>query len=201
MPRLKVQSFAQTTASPDQAWAVVRDFCEARHPAIETMTAERTAQGGLTRAFTVNGEDKIYRERLTYFSDSDRTMAYAHVEGIDDVQQYDARLTVYAASTGATISMNESQTPADFAPSVVNVIAGPEASEDTRAALTTSMQGIPTQTYADALRCFTNPLEKFDFAKLTMPVLLMTGAHDRLSASWGIGRLRSGSKTVWPDRT
>jgi pimeloyl-ACP methyl ester carboxylesterase len=29
--------------------------------------------------------------------------------------------------------------------------------------------------------CFTNPLERFDFAKLTMPVLMMTGQHDRLA--------------------
>ena len=32
-------------------------------------------------------------------------------------------------------------------------------------------------TYADALRCFTNPPEKFDFSLLNLPVLMMTAFH------------------------
>jgi pimeloyl-ACP methyl ester carboxylesterase len=43
------------------------------------------------------------------------------------------------------------------------------------------MEAIPASTYRDAMRCFCNPLERFDFARLTMPVLLMTGEHDRLA--------------------
>ena len=77
--------------------------------------------------------------------------------------------------------LNAGQVPADFAPAVVNVIAGPQASAATRAELLASMAAIPAKTYRDALLCFTNPLEKFDFAKLTMPVLLMTGEFDRLA--------------------
>ena len=65
---------------------------------------------------------------------------------------------------------------------MVNVIAGPNASDQIRADLLASMSAIPAATYGDALRCFTNPLERFDFAKLTMPVLLMTGEHDRLAS-------------------
>lgn len=38
------------------------------------------------------------------------------------------------------------------------------------------MAAIPVSTYRDALICFTNPLEKFDFARLTMPVLMMTAS-------------------------
>ena len=64
---------------------------------------------------------------------------------------------------------------------MVNVIAGPNASDQIRADLLASMSAIPAATCGDALRCFTNPLERFDFAKLTMPVLLMTGEHDRLA--------------------
>jgi pimeloyl-ACP methyl ester carboxylesterase len=43
------------------------------------------------------------------------------------------------------------------------------------------MSAIDAMTYRDALMCFTNPTEKFDFAKISAPVLLMTGEHDRLA--------------------
>lgn len=79
------------------------------------------------------------------------------------------------------VPMNAGQVPADFAPAVVKVLAGPDASEETRQTLFDSMAAIPAATYRDALICFTNPLERFDFAKLTMPVLMMTGEHDRLA--------------------
>jgi pimeloyl-ACP methyl ester carboxylesterase len=79
------------------------------------------------------------------------------------------------------VPLNAGQVPADFAPSVVKVIAGPNASEAVRAELFASMAAIPAATYRDALLCFTNPLEKFDFSKLTMPVLMMTGEYDRLA--------------------
>jgi len=375
VPRLKVQSRAKSALRAEQVWAVARDFCAQWHPAVAAMTAERADAGGLIRRFGVKAEDGIYRERLTYFSDSDRVMAYTHVEGIEGVQSYDAWLTVTPASDGTIITMSADlsapapraqaiadgtqavfdagtralaklaplnasappiqakgedysfedhqtesnprlaftiggkdsetlclflhgiggnrsnwdrqlqmvapfcrvasldlrgygdsslgaaqstiddyckdilhilaqsgakklvlcglsygawiatsfamrhgdilaalvlsggctgmsearveerdafrlsretpmsagQTPADFAASVVQIIAGPEATKVQRDALHASMAAIPTSTYADALRCFTNPQETFDFAKLDMPVLLMTGEHDRLA--------------------
>jgi pimeloyl-ACP methyl ester carboxylesterase len=79
------------------------------------------------------------------------------------------------------VPMNAGQTPADFAPAVVKVLASPNATEATRETLQASMAAIPSATYRDALTCFTNPLERFDFSKLTMPVLMMTGEHDRLA--------------------
>jgi pimeloyl-ACP methyl ester carboxylesterase len=79
------------------------------------------------------------------------------------------------------VPLNAGQTPADFASAVVKVLAGPSAPEPLRQRLLDSMSAIPAATYRDALTCFTNPLERFDFAKLTMPVLLMTGEHDRLA--------------------
>ncbi|MEH7830087.1 alpha/beta fold hydrolase [Gemmobacter denitrificans] len=79
------------------------------------------------------------------------------------------------------VPLNAGQVPADFAPAVVRVLAGPSASEQTRQRLLDSMAAIPAASYRDALICFTHPLERFDFARLTMPVLLMTGAHDRLA--------------------
>lgn len=79
------------------------------------------------------------------------------------------------------IPMQEGKTPADFAESIVNVIAGPSASETTRTELRQSMAAISSEAYVDALNCFCNPIEKFDLSKLDLPVLLMTGQHDRLA--------------------
>lgn len=376
MAREQVQVIGFATASPETVWSIARDFCGDWHPAIATMQAETNGHGGLIRAFTVRGEDTTYRERLTYFSDSDRTLAYTHLAGIAGVESYNARMVVSeAAQGGAVITMsatlsapvkraaeiaagtkaifqaavaalstaaenagagrpatvvpetvpitceiidelprlaisatpakagplvlflhgigggranwtgqlaavgplaraaaldlrgygdsglgpqqsnvddycadilrvaevlgaeklilcglsygswiatsfamrhpdrlaglvlsggctgmseagaserdafrvsrevplNAGQVPADFAPAVVNVIAGPNASDAVRAELLSSMAAIPAATYRDALVCFTNPLEKFDFSKISMPVLMMTGAHDRLA--------------------
>lgn len=382
---------AQTSATADQAWAFVRDFCAPWHPAIASMNAE-ISSGGLIRSFTVKGEDTIYRERLTWFSDSERAMAYTHLEGIEGAQEYDARLTITPIATGAIVTLraalfapspraetiaagtqaifdagtqiiadrsrdvmlpvaqmqlpaaikpkaltldtlprlalttvgtdsdvlclflhgiggnrtnwddqlaaaarycqagtldlrgygdstlgpdqstvddycadilhvmealgakrlvlcglsygawiatsfamrhpdklaglvlsggctgmseagaderdafrlsrevplNAGQTPADFAASVVDVIAGPDASNDVRAKLLVSMQAIPATTYADALRCFTNPRETFDFSKLSLPVLLVTGAHDRLAQPAEIKRV---AERIWDAST
>jgi pimeloyl-ACP methyl ester carboxylesterase len=79
------------------------------------------------------------------------------------------------------VPLDQGRTPADFAPAVVKVLAGPIAGEDIRQKLFDSMAAIPAATYRDALNCFTNPLERFDFSKLMMPVLMLTGEHDRLA--------------------
>jgi len=79
------------------------------------------------------------------------------------------------------VPMSEGKTPSDFAPDVVKILAGPDCTEQVKAQLLESMQTIASETYADALRCFTNPTETFDFASITMPVLLMTGDADKLA--------------------
>lgn len=86
------------------------------------------------------------------------------------------------------------QTPADFAPRVVDVIAGPEASDAQRSHLHASMAAITSETYADALRLFTNPPEVFDFSKITMPVMLMTGAHDKLAPP---AEIQNVARRIW----
>ncbi len=376
MPRDTVQVTGRVAADPDQVWAVLRDFCGLWHPWMDAIREERDPRGAQIRAFTVKGEDTLYREQLTWFSDSDRVLGYTHLEGIAGCEAYDARVTVTAASEGGAVvswsavvrapsarlgaicegtkavfqagigaletlaqrhipnmdrfedtplppveerliddlprlalttaggpgkrlclflhgiggnrdnwdnqlaaasgvmpaaaldlrgyggstlgprqstvddycgdilrvmqvlgaerlvlaglsygswiatsfamrhphlldglvlsggctgmseagpdereafrisrevPMDAGQTPRDFAPAVVKVLAGPDASDDARKRLYDSMAAIPAATYRDALVCFTNPLEKFDFARLTMPVLLMTGEHDRLA--------------------
>jgi pimeloyl-ACP methyl ester carboxylesterase len=375
--REQIQTIGLSTAAPADVWRIARDFCGCWHPAIATMVAERSSQGHLIRAFTVQGETKTYRERLTYFSDTDMTLAYTHLEGIEGVESYTARLRISARDLGGSVicmsagleapaarateiaagtevifkegvaalaaaaaaapapearalaldepvestrklidtlprlalqitpdrdgplclflhgiggsrlnwqrqlgqigrmtraaaldlrgygeselgpiqssvddycddilrvaevcgagrlilvglsygswiatsfamrhadrlaglvlsggctGMSEAltsereafrisrevplsagQIPADFAPAVVRAIAGPAASAAIREELRATMAAIPAATYRDALRCFTNPLERFDFSKLTMPVLLMSGEFDQLA--------------------
>jgi pimeloyl-ACP methyl ester carboxylesterase len=79
------------------------------------------------------------------------------------------------------VPLDAGQRPADFAPAVVTILAGPQAGAETRAELLASMAAIPAETYRDAIHCFTNPLERFDFSRITLPCLLMTGEHDRLA--------------------
>lgn len=374
MGRETVHVMARADVAPAALWPTARDFCGLWHPFLASIKAESGDKGAVIRRFTAHGEDTVYREQLTYLSDSDHTLAYTHLEGIRGATRYNARLTIspreaggsvltwtaeieapgprasdiakgtapvfeagieailaragqgagpgfdenpplaltdtildgtprlglthtarkgdtlvlflhgiggarqnwarqvaqaghlmtacamdlrgYGASTlgfrqsnvddycddilrvmqhfgakklvlvglsygswiatsfamrhpemlaglvlsgGCTgmseagpeereafrvsreVPLNAGQVPADFAPAVVKVIAGPEASDAVRAELLASMSAIPAATYRDALVCFTSPLEKFDFSRLTMPVLLMTGEHDRLA--------------------
>lgn len=376
MARETVEIVSALAASPEAVWSVVADFCGAWHPAIATIRAERDERGALVRAFTVHGEDTVYREQLTWFSDSDRSLAYTHLEGIAGAEAYDGRITVEAGGHGGStvrwsasveaasprlqeicegtkaifemglaalsqralnidaaeqpaplpahaatrnmaidgdprlaltattdgdgplclflhgiggsrenwlpqleavggamraaaldlrgyggsalglgqstvddycgdilrvkeefgaerlvlvglsygswvatsfamrhpsmlaglvlsggctgmseasleereafrvsrkVPLDAGQTPADFAPAVVKVLAGPNASDTVKKQLFQSMAAIPSATYRDALVCFTNPSERFDFSRLTMPVLMMTGEHDRLA--------------------
>ena len=374
MGRETLHVMATASASPDALWPTARDFCGAWHPFIATIAQERGERGAVIRRFTAHGEDTVYREQRTYLSNSDRVIAYTHLEGIKGASRYNARLTFSPREGGGTaiswtaeieapgprasdiakgtqpvfeagiealmnragqgaetppaaapdvsltqtilpgtprlglthtarkgdtlalflhgiggarhnwarqlaqaghlmtacaldlrgygdsslgfeqstvedycddilrvmahfganrlvlvglsygswiatsfamrhpeklaglvlsggctgmseagpeereafrvsreVPLNAGQVPADFAPAVVKVIAGPDAPDAIRDELLASMSAIPAATYRDALVCFTSPRERFDFARLTMPTLLMTGQHDRLA--------------------
>lgn len=375
MARETVEVIGACAASPEAVWSIVADFCGRWHPIIATIRAERDERGALVRSFTVNGEDTVYREQLTWLSDSERTLAYTHLQGIAGAEAYDGRIAIAADGRGGCIvrwsadvnaaaprlqeickgtkaifemgiaalsekalkirsaeppplpapvatrdividgdprlgltttpdsdgplclflhgiggsrgnwlqqlaaagsvmraaaldlrgyggsalgrnqstvddycadilrvkenfgadrlvlvglsygswiatsfamrypqmlaglvlsggctgmleasseereafrvsrkvPLDAGQTPADFAPAVVKVLAGPNASDEMKTQLLQSMAAIPSATYRDALVCFTNPSERFDFSRLIMPVLMMTGEHDRLA--------------------
>ncbi|MFJ6327932.1 MULTISPECIES: alpha/beta fold hydrolase [unclassified Rhizobium] len=397
MPHERIQIIGHCPASPEAVWAIAGDFCGKWHPAIADIHAERDGRGSLIRAFTVSGEETLYREQLTWFSDSDRSLGYTHLEGISAVERYDASIAVsgnaaggssiewtadvvaadadrlaaicrgteaifeagivalsnqaqrhrerplrpapsnpvvvenksldgaprlslsvtppkggplclflhgigggrtnwlpqlgaagtlhraaaldlrgygdsasgaspstvgdYCADilrvrealgaeklvliglsygswiatsfamrhpdmlaglvlSGGCTGMSEASfeereafrisrqapldkglAPADFASDVVKVLAGPHASEIVRERLLLSMAAIPARTYRDALMCFTNPPERFDFSLLTMPVLMMTGQYDRLASTaeiQGVAR-RIHSDAALPD--
>lgn len=373
MAQERVVVVGHVPRAPDQVWAVLRDFGGAWHPAMAWVRAERGGKGALIRAFGVAGEATVYREQRVWFSDSGRALAYRHLQGIRDVERYDAGVAVTPAEGGSTVTwtaeltapaarapaiaegtraifemgiaalggvaaagvpawpappaveaadirldgmphlallvtpdlgrdtlclflhgigggrrnwqaqlravggvmraaaldlrgygdsalgpgqstvedycadiqrvakvlgarrlvlcglsygswiatsfamrhpqivaglvlsggctgmseageqertafrqarevpLNAGQSPADFAPAVVSVLAGPRITPEARAELLATMAAVPAATYRDALSCFTNPRERFDFARLDMPVLLMTGASDRLA--------------------
>ena len=376
MTRETVEVIGTLSASPGVVWSVVSDFTGNWHPAIATIRGEQDQRGSLIRAFTVHGEDTVYREQLTWLSHSDRTLGYTHLQGISGADAYDGQIKVdplegggsivrwsaaieateprlgdicegtkaifeagllalegaagdlvashvskpkpvpvatediilgstprlaltvtppvggtlslflhgigggrdnwltqlavagnvmrsaaldlrgyggselgprqstvddYCADilrvkerlgadrlvlvglsygswiatsfamrhpdvlaglvlSGGCTGMSEAgpdereafranreapldagQTPADFAPAVVKVLAGPSISDALKGQLLSSMAAIPSDVYRDALVCFTNPRERFDFSRLTMPVLMMTGEYDRLA--------------------
>lgn len=379
MPVEKIKCVVSCSAEADSVWAIASDFCSAWHPSIAVMNTEYSLSGALIRAFSVHGEDTVYREQLTYYSDTEQQYAYKHIEGIAEVECYHATFKVeHAGNEGCTITMaatvtaeaprsteiatgtraifdlglgalaklaeksepaiaehlqrqannvtpiqtvmidggpsiavdvvgdanaplclflhgiggnrdnwapqlqavaptmraaamdfrgygdsqsgsvqstvddycddilrvcnalgaeklvlcglsygawiatsfalrhpeklralvlsggctgmseaeaaernafrdsrvvplDAGQVPADFAPAVVDVLAGPGASDACRQGLFDSMAAISPETYRDALVCFTNPPERFDFSGLAMPVLMMTGEYDRLA--------------------
>ena len=100
MGREVVQVQGHVARPPEDVWRILRDFCGAWHPWVATMAEERGPQGARVRSFTVTGEDTVYREQQTYFSDSDRVLGYTHLEGIRDCEAYDARVTVTPAADG-----------------------------------------------------------------------------------------------------
>lgn len=372
----EVEVTGHAKADPQRLWQVVSNFCGAWHPLIAEIRAERDSRGVLIRAFRAHGEEMLYREQLTYLSDSDFTLRYTHLEGIAAAERYDAEIRLEASPDGGSIihwhaslsapegraeaiadgtraifemgvkaladmmitpparripfsdpgvmirtrmldgtprlaldvtakkpgplllflhgiggsrgnwqaqlramapycntaaldlrgygesslgvdqttiedycadilrvaealqaeklilcglsygswiatsfamrhpdrlaglvlsggctgmseagieertafrearqvPLDQGRTPADFAPAVVNVLAGPDADAGVRETLFQSMAAIPAATYRDALACFTNPPERFDFSRLAMPVLMMTGEFDRLAS-------------------
>lgn len=94
------------------------------------------------------------------------------------------------------VPLSQGQKPADFAQAVVDVIAGPNATDAMRKTLHASMSAIATDTYRDALNCFCNPLETFDFSKITCPVMMITGAHDKLAPA---AEIRTVSERIFKD--
>jgi hypothetical protein len=103
MPRETVEVTGTLSASPEAVWSVIANFCGQWHPAIASMREERDQRGSIIRAFTVHGEDTLYRERLTWFSGSDRTLGYSHIEGIAGADSYDARIAVSEADRATVV--------------------------------------------------------------------------------------------------
>ena len=167
---LDLRGYGDSQLGPSQS--TIEDYCADILLVMETLRADRLILCGLSygswiaTSFAMRHPDKLAGLVL---SGGCTGMSEAGVEEREAFRQ------------SRQVPLDQGKTPADFAPSVVNVLAGPDAGEDVRQKLFDSMAAIPAATYRDALNCFTNPPERFDFARLTMPVLMMTGEHDRLA--------------------
>ena len=121
----KSVSVSKEIAAPQEAvWSVVRDFSAPWHPAIATMRAD-PSNGHLTRVFTVHGEAKEYRERLTWLSESDRSMSYTHVAGIAGADAYNATLKVAHRDGGSVVTMSAELSAPE--PRATEIATGTEA--------------------------------------------------------------------------
>ncbi|MEM8861188.1 MAG: alpha/beta fold hydrolase [Chloroflexota bacterium] len=111
-------------------------------------------------------------------------------------------LTLCAGSTGMSEASDEErkrfeelrlkpmeagQTPADIAKGVVEVLSGPESTNESRQQLFDSMVAIPQETYVAALRCFLNPPYKINFETFDFPTLFIAGEHDKLASPAEMG--------------
>ncbi|MFN7177194.1 MAG: alpha/beta fold hydrolase [Thermaurantiacus sp.] len=76
----------------------------------------------------------------------------------------------------------EGKTPADIAETIVEEIAGPGIAPAARTALLESHRRLRTEGYAAALRAVTSFSAFPPFAAIDVPVLVITGEHDRVAA-------------------
>ncbi|MGB0847355.1 MAG: SRPBCC family protein, partial [Thiolinea sp.] len=75
----------------DAIWQIVHDFYSDWHPFIEQCEQEGMQP---VRRFTMPGSTQIYRERLTYYSHTQRSFRYVMLEGITGVEHYRAGVVV-----------------------------------------------------------------------------------------------------------
>ncbi len=159
-------------SAPGPAQTTIEDYCADILAVADHFKAEKLVLAGLSYGAWI----------ATSFAmrHSDRLAGLVLADGCTGMSEASAaEQAAFRAAREAPLDAG--QTPADFAPGVVDIIAGPNASADLRQVLRASMAAIPAATYRDALTCFTNPQERFDFSRITCPVLLMTGEHDALA--------------------
>ena len=150
----------------------IEDYCEDILQVVTSLEAERLVLVGLSYGSWI----------ATSFAmrHSDKLAGLVLSGGCTGMSEADPRERE-TFRVSREVPLDAGQTPADFASAVVDIIAGPNATTAQRAEMQTSMADIPSATYRDALQCFTNPLERFDFAKMDCPVLMLTGEHDKLA--------------------
>ena len=102
--REAVHCIGRAQASADAVWDAVSDFGVAWHPYIAWDKVEVGAGAQIIRRFQAEGDNTVMVERLRYISYSDREMWYQMLEGIADVDRYEARLQVVPEGAGAGLS-------------------------------------------------------------------------------------------------
>ena len=80
----------------DSIWLRLKNFSNDWHPAVKNMIFEKGSNGSLIRRFNTHNDLKIYREQLTYLSNTDHELRYKMLEGIEGVEVYEASISVKA---------------------------------------------------------------------------------------------------------
>jgi len=88
----------------DFIWSHLKNFSNDWHPAVHKMIFETQHDGSLIRQFTIINDQKIYREQLTYISDYDRELRYKMLEGIVDVEYYEAVVSVKSVGKKSVVN-------------------------------------------------------------------------------------------------
>ena len=102
MARDTVEVTRRLPQGPAPVWAVLRGFVHRWHPDVQWCNRALDRDGALLREF--GGSDgEIYRERLTYLSDTDRRLSYLSVRGIEGVRSYAAQVGVETAPDGGAL--------------------------------------------------------------------------------------------------
>ena len=86
--------------SVQSIWQHIRAFDISWHPAVTACHLERDSAGKLIRTFEVTGRSTCYREQRSYFSDTEHSLSYLMLEGIDGLRRYDANVTVQSGNEG-----------------------------------------------------------------------------------------------------
>lgn len=144
----------------------------------------------ILRVMEVSGTEKLALCGLSYEAWIATSFAMRHPEKLDGLILSGGCIGMSQAGPdeqeafrlSRETPLNAGQTPADFAPAVIDMLSASGATQAARDELFASMSAIPVATYRDALGCFTNPTETFAFCKLTMPILTLTGAHGHLAS-------------------
>jgi hypothetical protein len=103
----EVSTTTTVNAGPEEVWALLRDFngLGTWHPAMSLSMIEEgrgAEEVGAIRRFTYS-DGSIVRERLTAFSDADRSYSYTVEEIALPVSDYRATLAVSPATTGGAV--------------------------------------------------------------------------------------------------
>ena len=84
---------SKTMTHAANAWDHIREFGSSWHPHIKKNELKIDATGAVVRVFS-DLQNTVYREQLTYFSDTDQNLRYALIEGIDGIENYRAKVSV-----------------------------------------------------------------------------------------------------------
>ena len=99
MAEREVVCSRELRADADSVWCQLADFDLLWHPAVERCHTARQSDGALQREFT-DSDGNRYTEQLSYISDTERTLCYCLLSGVEGMLRYRARVAVSVTDQG-----------------------------------------------------------------------------------------------------